>query len=180
LLLFSAGLAALAADNYQLLAAILLRPQNKYANRGKEPLFLSIYPGLVIKQDLGSLLPGMDRHWTPTSDYLVNVIASPLKEYIPDQKDFEDKFDRLEYLISLNFLDHSLQTSNHHWGPIGRFGWRFRDYGDQHIAKQIQDELNTEGENWKPLKSGFFGGSIDRANIAQNSLVERLKQVHWY
>lgn len=180
LLVFSAGLAALAADNYEMLASLLLKPQNKYALRGKEPLILSVFPGAVIEQAVGWLLPNLDRHWTPASDYLVGILSSPLKEYIPDQNDLEDKFDRLEYLFSLSILDHLLQTSAYPWGPVGRFGWRLRRGGDHYIVSQIHSELESEKENWKPLKAGLFGGSLDRANIAQANMIEQLKQVHWF
>ena len=179
LLLYSSGLAALTAGNYLMLASLLLKPQNKNGRNGKEPLLLSIIPGAVIEQGVGRLLPDMDRRWTPTSDYLVEFLADSLKEYIPEQNELEEKCDRLEYLISLSILDYHLQASGYSWTPIGRFGWRFRHYGDN-IASQIQTELNTEKENWKLLKAGFFGGSIDRANAAQTQLIEQLKQTPWF
>jgi hypothetical protein len=180
ILLFSAALASLASENYPMLAALLLRPQNKYSGRGKEPLILSVFPSAVIEQNIGRLLPNMDRRWTPASDYLVEILQPHLREYIPEQREFEEKFDRLEYLISLVILDHSLQISSDHWAPLGRFGWKFRHGGDHHISNQIKNELDKEGENWKPLKSGFFGGSIDRVNIAQVKLIEQLQHLQWY
>lgn len=63
--------------------------------------------------------------------------------------------------------------------PIGRFGWHLRYSGD-HISSQIQSELETEKENWKLLKVGFFGGSLERATAAQAGLIEELKQIHWH
>jgi len=179
LLLFSAGLAALAAENYSMLADLLLKPQNKYAIRGKEPLLLSVFPGIVIEQGMGRLLPDMDRRWTPTSDYLVEFFALPLREFIPDKIDLETKFDRLEYIISLSIIDYYQQISKYGWGPIGRFGWRLR-YSGNHIASQIQSELETEKENWELLKVGFFGGSLERATAAQAGLIEELKQTPWH
>lgn len=179
LLIFSAGLAALAAENYSMLFALILKPQNKNAVRGKEPLILSVFPSAVIEQDVGRLLPNMDRRWTPTSDYLVETLSSPLKEYISEQYDLEDKFDRLEYLIGLSIVDHLLQTSDYPWGPIGRFGWNRRRLNNS-IVSQIKNELEIEKDNWKPLKAGFFGGSLDRANTAQINMLEQLKQISWY
>ena len=182
LLLFSAGLAALAADNYPMLAALLIKPQNKYANAGKEPLILSVFPYAVIDDDIGRLLPDMDKRRTPASDYLVDALSSssPLREYIPEQEDLEDKFDRLEYLISLSIIDNALQTSSGSWAPIGRFGWRFRRSGNHYISSRVQNELDTEKENWKPLKAGFLGGSLERAIAAQNGVIEILKRVPWW
>lgn len=179
LLVFSAGLAALAADNYGMLASLLLKPQNKYAMRGKEPLILSVFPSAIIEQTTGWLLPNLDKHYTPASDYLVDTLSIPLKEYITEQNDLEDKFDRLEYLIGLSIIDHHLQTSAYPWGPIGRFGWHGRRSNDS-IMSQVKNEFEIEKENWKPLKAGFFGGSLDRANDAQMNMFEELKQTHWF
>lgn len=179
ILIFSAGLSALASNNYQMLAMLLLKPQNKYADRGKEPLILSVFPSAVIDQDVGRLLPNMDRRWTPTSDHLVDILASPLREYIPEQLEFENLFDRLEYLISLVVIDHNSQTTSYPWAPIGRYGWRLRHSGTHHITNLIQNEIDANGENWAPVKFGFFGSSIDRARSAQENLIKHLSQVHW-
>jgi hypothetical protein len=179
LLSFSAGLAALAGENYEMLAAVILRPQNKRAMRGKEPLIVSVFPGAVIERDTGRLLPNMARRHTPGSDHLVNVLSYPLREYIPNQLDFEDTFDRLEYLVSMSINDFYLQSSQHPWGPIGRFGWRSELDADQSVARKIQDELQSDGQDWGPLKAGFFGGSIERARTAQGNLATALSKVHW-
>lgn len=179
LLVFSAGLAALAKENYEMLAALLLKPQNKYAMQGKEPLILSVFPSAVMEQAVGWLLPNMDRHHTPASDYLVDILSMPLKEYISEQNDLEDKFDRLEYLVGLSIIDYRQQTLGYPWGPIGRFGWHRRRSNDG-IVSQVKNELEVEKDNWKPLKAGFFGGSLDRANTAQTNMFEQLKQTHWF
>lgn len=179
LLLCSTCLAALASNNHQMFADLLLKPQNKHGDRGKEPLFLSIFPHSVISQEFGRLLPGMERRHTPTSDYLVETLKPAIKEYIPDSMELEKLFDRLEYMLSLTILDHLLQTASHDWCPIGRFGWRTRGYGDLSISNQIESEIEREKENWKYLKVGFFGGSLDRAINAQRRLSSRLQNIPW-
>jgi len=180
LLLFSEGLAALASDNYQVLATLLLKPRNNYAYPEKELLIFSLLPAVVMEQNVGRLLPNMERRHTPASDWLVETLYQSLREYIPEKNDFEDKFDRLEYLISLTICDHLLQTSKYHWIPIGRFGWRNRDYGNRHISSLMQNEIESEKENWKPLKAGFFGGSFDRANAALARVTEQLSKIHMW
>lgn len=179
LLIFSAGLAALAKENYEMLAALLLKPQNKYAMRGKEPLILSIYPSAVMEQSVGWLLPNLDRHHTPASDYFVDILSMPLKEYISEQNEFEDKFDRLEYLVGLSIIDYGHQTLDYPWGPIGRFGWHRRRLNDG-IISQVKNELEIEKDNWKPLKAGFFGSSLERAITAQTNMFEELKHISWF
>jgi len=180
LLFFSASLGALASDNYQMLATLFLKPKNNYDYNGKELLIFSLLPANVIEQGVGRLLPNMERRHTPGSDWLVETLYRPLREYIPDKNDFEDKFDKLEYLISLFICDQVLQTSKHHWIPSGRFGWRQQYYENRHIAGLIEGEIELEKENWKPLQAGFFGGSLDRAIAAQQETREQLQKRQWY
>lgn len=180
LLLFSAGLGALASENYAMLATLFLKPHNNYTYREKELLIFSLVPARVIEQKTGWLLPNLERHHTPASDYLAEFLYEPLKEYIPEKIDFEDKFDRLEYLISLTICDQLLQSSTYHWTPIGRFGWRSRGLGKHYVSNMVHSEIESEAENWKPLKAGFFGGSLDRAKTAEQTFLEQLKNTSWF
>jgi hypothetical protein len=180
LLIFSAGLTAIAADNYVMLTSLLLQPQNKNASRGKEPLIHSIFPSNVMEQAVGRLLPDMDLRKTPTSDYFVEILYDDLKEYFSDKTDFEEKFDRLEYIICLVIIDFRLQKKESPWTPLGRFGWRRSGHG-VYVADQVKIEIEVEKENWKPLKAGFFGGSLERAILAQTEIFEIIRNsMNWY
>lgn len=176
LLVFPSCLAAIASGNYFMLSNLLLKPQNNYSPTGPEPLFLSLFPNTVIENDIAKLLPNMEKRKTPASDYLLELISEPLREFIPDQKELEDYFDRLEYLASLCFMDYRIQASRPPWCPMGRFVWRHRDYG-MNISRKIQKEINIEKMDWKPLKFGFFGGLIERVHKAQEMVIERLDQI---
>lgn len=179
LLLYGAGLAAVAAGNYQTLAAILTQPSVKDIN-GKEAAICTVVdPRAVMANNIAHLLPGLDRHYTPVSDYLFDRLRALLREYIPRDEDYEEKFDYFEYLLALVHADLVRQEWEGSWiGPIGRFKWRNNYTNSESLASnKIGKELETQGANWAPLKAGLFGGSIEQAKSAKARFDAFLKKV---
>ncbi len=179
ILLFSTGLAALASENYHLLGSLLTKPTSKYDYPGPEPLIFSLFPSAVIDQNAGRQFPNMERRYTPTSDHLVEVLRKPLIEYYPNQKEFEDAFDKLEFLISLVTVDLHIQRSLDPWFPIGRYGWRSSRRIQDNIFARTKSEIEKEGQNWLPLKAGMFGGFAVRANNALTIVTDRTNRLGW-
>lgn len=62
LFLYGAGLAAVAAGNYQTVASILTQPKVKNENGKEAAICTEIYPLAVMKNDIAHMLPGFDRH----------------------------------------------------------------------------------------------------------------------
>ena len=171
ILLFSASLAALASENYLMLASLLLEPTK---NIGEQvPLLQTIYPSYVIERSAGQSLPGMENRKTPASDHLVDILQEPLKDFISDKNILENEFDYLEYLIALINIDY--QTIHNHipWGPEGRFIWRQFMINGRSVISNLQREIN-ENNQWKPLSFGFFGGSSERAKKAQETYIAQI------
>lgn len=170
LLLYGGGLAAIAAGNYKLLAALLLEAKLKNNQEQDVPLCSKVYPMEVLENQLGQMLPGMDRRRTPLSDYLFDKLREPLREYLPRDEDYADTFDRFEYFLGL--VHASIKQSELDggwWGPVGCFIWRTSDFGQGHgIAHKIVAEIDAEGTEWPPLKAGLFGGSLEKAKLATN------------
>jgi hypothetical protein len=177
--LYSLGLAALANANYSILASTLLKPLNKHGDSEYTPLIMDLFANFVISTDNGHWIPGHENKRTPTSDYLFEFLRPNLRELIPEDKQYGDVFDYFEYFQSLVTIDLYLQNGKDHWIPIGRFGWKNRDYG-KHISTKISDEIEAEKSNWKPLTLGFFGNSFDRIKAAQEKLIERVNKINWY
>lgn len=171
ILMYSAGLASLVAMKYETLASILLKPQNKFEASGAQPLILIISPTHVMETNIGRQLPKHERQYFPLSEHLFETLAEPLKEYLPNQKNYDDTFDRLEFFWALTVADLNLQVQKYHWIPIGRFGWKYGNYGYQ-INQVIKQEIEQQGENWLPLKAGFFGGTVERATKAFTTVIE--------
>jgi hypothetical protein len=83
LLLYSAGLAAVAAGNYATLAAVLTKPKVRDDQNKNVAICSEVYPFAVMEKNVGHLLPGLDRHHTPVSDHLFDKLRGPLRDFVP-------------------------------------------------------------------------------------------------
>jgi hypothetical protein len=114
------------------------------------------------------------------SDHLAKELQDLFRDYLPDQEEFGNCFDRFEYLLGLVHADlKRREWKDGWWGPLGRFIWRGRHFG-VNIAEQIENEIETTGANWPPLKAGFFGGSLDQVKTAKNKFDKHLSQVSYF
>jgi hypothetical protein len=182
LLLYAGGVAALAAERYDTLAALLTQPITEELDvYERRPAVLTLYPGAVLKQDLGRLLPSLEQHHTPTSDRLFEVVRPPLRELIPDDRRFIDLFDRFEYLLALVHADVRQQVDSYSsvWGPVGQFGWRYRHQISKGPAGMLATEIEAAGQAWAPLQAGLFGGSLEQAQKIKVAFDERLSRFGW-
>jgi hypothetical protein len=176
LLLYGAGLAAVASGNYHNLAAILLNTKVKDDHSKLVPLCLEVYAFAVIS-DKNCFLPGYEQRRTPVSEHLCKELRALFCDYIPGQEEYESAFDRFEYLLGLVHADlNRREWENGWWGPIGCFVWRGRHFGVS-ISEQISEELEAAGTNWPLLKAGFFGSSLDQAKTAKANFDSFLKRI---
>jgi hypothetical protein len=169
LLLYSAGLAAVAAGNYDILAAVLTKPKASDQRGNNLSICSEVYPLAVMDVGIGHLLPGLDRHHTPVSDHLLDELRGPLREFLPRDKDYQEIFDRFEYLLGLVHADLNRdEYNNGWWGPFGCFAWRGRHFNQAvDISQRLAEEIDAEGAGWPLLKSGLFGGSLEQLKIAK-------------
>jgi len=174
LLLYALGLCAFASalvyNNYQNLAAIL-RNTKLRGVKGNN-LINYINPYIFYTRELVGFLKGssLDRN-RPANDYLLHSIRSFVKEYILDENDYDEIFDRFEYLFALNYIDlnkpdlTNLEDGNNAMAPIGLFGWKYGFYGTNHpedpLFGYIQNIKNA-GPEFDLFKAGFFNGSYKR------------------
>ena len=180
LLFYAAGLGAVASRNYGTLAALFLRPQATVDGKNL-PLVSALHTFAVMENDIGHMLPGMERHHTPLSDYLFAELRSPLREYLPSDEEYQLVFDKFEYLLGLTHADlgrHELE--NGWWGPIGCFSWRGRHTGNSSLPKLMRKELELEGGAWGPIQGGLFHGSAEEATIAMSKFHAHLARIPFY
>ncbi len=178
ILLYSMGIAALAANNFSTFAAILTKPQNRHG-RPTSRLLLTLYPGEVMEQGVAQKLPGLERRYTPVNDHLAEVLYPALKEILPNRDTFEDSFDEFEYVHSLVFMDMYSNLTNRSWSPVGRFSWRNKNSPEEHIANKIGQSIAAAGQNWPLLRVGLFGGSLDRLQTIRGDLDQRIARSGW-
>ena len=107
---------------------------------------------------------GQRNYLTPLSDHLCSLFEEPLKEYLPTAPDYEEAFDRFEYMLGLVCADLRQERKAYgFWGPVGSFGWRHRHEPEKHNMVKVESEIAAAGDNWAPLRTGLFGGSLERA-----------------
>lgn len=182
LLLYSAGLASVAAGNFETLAAILTKPKAKDGQNKQVPICSDIHAHAVMEKGIGHLLPGLDRHHTPVSDHLFSTLRGPLREFIASDEDYQDTFDRFEYLFGLVHADlNRMEWQTGWWGPVGCFAWRGSQfYQESRTSQKIGSEIEADSANWPLLKAGLFGGSVEQLKTAKANFDSFLNQCRFF
>lgn len=182
LLLYGAGISAVAANNYQTLATILIKPRAKNTEGKNEAICCQIYPHNVMVKDIASLLPNLENHHTPLNDHIYDELRGPLRDFLPRDEDYQNSFDRFEYLLGLVHVDLTRQnlTGGGWRGPVGCFAWRNSEFDQEDgMAHKFEIELEAEGPNWGPLKAGLFGGSAKQAKEAITQFNAFVRQIRF-
>lgn len=183
LLLYAAGIASLASEQYDTFAELLIKPIVGDFIRN-QPIVLSLYTLAVMEKDIAEQLLGMGRRYTPLSDYLYNLLREPLKEFLPQDIDYQKCFDRFEYLFALVYTDLNLKQKGHGVGPAGSFFGR-RRAGDFDIVQEIAREVNRNSnfENgkskWLPLQVGLFDNSLTRFQEVKDTFDDALSKTSY-
>jgi hypothetical protein len=180
ILIYSLGLSALANNDYTLLGNMFLKPQNKYNGIEYTPLVLDLYAANVFERDAGNWIPGHEKEFTPVNNYLFETIRPTLRDYIIEERQYEDLFDRFEYLQSLIIADILLHKENIAWGPPGRFGWKGIRYPKRHISSTFAEEISQMSESVPHPILMWFGNSLERLNKAKSTVDESVRQRAWY
>jgi hypothetical protein len=167
--LYAGGVAALAADRLDTLQVLLTRPKARRLDADL-PLVLALNTDKVLRDPAPQLLPSLENTRVAFSVYLYtrSPMRELLREFLPRDDQFQDTFDRFEYLLDLVHMDLRIQSQDSiKWAPVGIFAGR--DYGSQRniIANTVEQEIDNLGSNWPPLEAGLFGGSIERMSAAK-------------
>jgi hypothetical protein len=88
-------------------------------------------------------------------------------------------FDRFEFLQSLVIADIFLQTRDHAWAPIGRWGWKHRYSTERNISAVFANEMTSMSESSPGPILAWFGNSLDRLAKAKTVVDETTKQMRW-
>lgn len=182
LLLYSAGISALAADNYNSLAAMLLTRVGSSRSQGTSTeLTLSIGEAILELERIKVFkqLPGHERHHVPRSEYLFKLLQPMFDDLLFLGRDYEQYFDRFEVLLALVHADLEKVDRDHIWGPIGRFGWKFKHY-DVNPLIDIIKEAERQKELWGPLNAGLFSGDYSRFKDISDEYVKIIEGLDWF
>ncbi len=181
LLLYAGGLAAVSAENYDVLAALVNRPKY-HDHEGEKSLFLTLSLRKVFGEALGQALTEY-KHFAGSSVYLSNFLRPLFNEAIPQKYRFEAVFDRFEYILALAQADFYEKRTNEKgiWNfqlQHGRFVVRDRDQ-PQDILNVVAQEIAKFGNSWPPLKAGLFDGNTGRLsdiNLGLDRVVGKVRE----
>ncbi len=183
LLLYSAGISAIASENYDNLSAILLAKVGSPSSRNTStPLALVISETIkeLARIDAFKQLPGHEKQYVPRSEYLFKLLQPMLDDILFLGRDYERFFDQFEILLALVHADLYQQesSSQHIWGPMGRFGWKYRNDNNNPL-KEIIADASRDKESWPPIAAGLFGGDYARFEIISSGYEKRIAGLDW-
>lgn len=177
LLLYASGLAAVAADTYSTLAALLSTPAS-HEDRERSPLTLKLAPTKIVDKDAMNQMLGT-RYYTPANEHLFEILRPPLREILPDDVNYERTFDRFECLFALVYADFFEKRWGRVWGPFGRFGWKYENTGGANPLKDLLSEAEQRKESWESLKAGLFGGDYSRFEQIATLYDKQVSSLQW-
>jgi hypothetical protein len=171
-LTYAAGLAAIAGEKFEMLAALLTRPIRRVYNL-RIPLVVEMGIHRPLMDYIVKDLPGMQNRNIPGSDYLHSRLRVHLQDLVPDDSRYDDCFDEFEYKLALVFADIAYESPGsgirkeflydklpheRFWCPVGRFVWRTPSSIIAHESKILQEA----GEDHPLLQVGLFRSSLQR------------------
>jgi len=175
LLMYCGGIAALSADNYAALASLFYARIGS-VRTGQQALraVTATIPGLADVYEAFKLLPGLERKYTPWSEYFFKTVQAPLEDLFFLGTAYEYLFDRFELLYALVYVDLHDPKLEDAWGPPGRFAWKYRASFGRDPFSLLVAEAREAGDKWPPLAQGFFQGSLERFSAVADAFQKRL------
>lgn len=182
LLLYCSGIAAIAAEKYDNLGA-LMHAKVSDPERAQRPVTLIANVGRVT-QELASAfksLPEHERQYVPRSEYLFKFLQPELDDILFLGKDYEWYFDEFEVLFALEYAEaYEGEGLGRIWGPPGRFAWKYHNGDQVSPLHRVLAQAKEQGESWPPIKAGLFRGSIERFQKIAVSYAEMIARLSWY
>jgi hypothetical protein len=177
ILIYSAGITALATKNYEALKIVLLtQVETNTTSDNQLPIVVPVGTNMANIHDTFKLLPGHEKQYVPRSEHLLKALQPILEDLLFLGRSYEPLFDAFEVMFALTYAD----VSGRDWGPAGRFGWKHsRGYGDSPFTSLIEI-AKKEGDKWGPIKAGMFQGSITRFKEITDKYSEILKKLSWW
>jgi hypothetical protein len=174
-LMYAAGIAALAAHKYDALK-IVLGTEILHALEDKHvALVVMVTANVSDTAEFFKHIPGQEQKYTPRSDRLFELLEPILNELLFLDKSYEEVFDEFEVYLALTFAD----MTTREWAPVGRFGWKYRNHSDNPLDHLVS-EATKKGEEWGPCQAGLFEGSSKRFIETAEKVKERNSKLNWW
>lgn len=173
-LAYSAGIASLAAGNYDALAAMLHAPIVSERRQREEAFVEFLVHRAADLHEYFKQLKGHERHFVPRSEYLFKALQPTLEDMLMLGRRYEALFDRFEVLLATEYVD----RTRGEWAPLGRFGWKHAS-GDQSPLTATTDEAKKPGDNFGPLRGGLSEGKVERFLADAAAVQKFIGRVGW-
>ena len=182
--LYAAGVAAVAAGNFDVVAAVLrdrLPLSTLPYPRPDEmlPVPVVLNPSEVLDRTEMNLVLNIGaerpiRYYAPESVYVQGRLRSLLSDLIKGDAEFELAFDTFECLLGLRYiLDGGAGL------PAGSYTYRGRrSFGLPGVPERLSADLDRDAGKWPPIAGGVFD-SVEEAERALDAMVERLATSTW-
>ncbi len=167
LLLYGMGLSALAAQNFRFLHAILHVNVEDDPSKPQRPAAIVINSTRVLSPQ--SQEAELARQQTPLCNWVFAALREPLREFLPNDSDYDRTFDFFEYVLCLTHCD--LKTSRGDLNalkqrdpeyrliaPVGRFGWKAPAFDGAQIdaTMEMHDGAQCPPQVRALIDAGFF------------------------
>ncbi|TWE08741.1 putative caspase-like protein [Neobacillus bataviensis] len=177
LVMYSGGISALANENYEFLARILITKIREEQRESNKEIVIRAISEITNINEAFKMIPEHERHFVPRSEYLYKILQPDLDELLFLGKSYDELFDRFEIFLGLVYAD--LYSDERIWGPIGRFGWKYHR-SNNNILAEIVKESEMFQETWAPLKAGLFRGSYERFRLIARKFEELISRQGFY
>lgn len=183
-LMYSMGISLLVKGDYKTLYKVLSLDVNPYDALQKDNSLLSAYSiaySDILSNNLIKVIKEHERHFAPLSEFLFKNLQSTLEDILFIGSEYELYFDKYEVVIGFESAYRYTKYYKRCWGPIGRFGWKFRNSDDNRnpVDKFIEIGMAT-GNEWSLIRAGFFDSKHENFIQISNEFLELLKKLNWY
>lgn len=158
LVFYAAGIAAL--TNEETLASLLLEPRILQDFDAPKPITTALNVYSAVDHGAAKAFlkpPNGGTYHTPISDHLAAVVRAFVRQFLPEDREYYDAFDRFELLVALAAV-YSEGGSGNGWFPLGRVTWRRRSWSGSEpdpIAR-LTAEVKQEGDKWFLMQHPAF------------------------
>ncbi|SIT94641.1 hypothetical protein [Pontibacter indicus] len=149
ILLYSIGLASILKKDFRLLSSMF--SMTSYVKHGEAPILDHVHVAKVLDYDTLRDALG-NRQLVPMSELLFSELKPLFNSFLPHSKDYENLFDRFEYLLALSHT----KIIGKGRTPVGRFGYRVKQNGVKHPFEQIASEISSHAEGSSLFSPSLF------------------------
>jgi hypothetical protein len=163
--MYAGGIAALAAERYDMLRVCLTTPVRWNQSRGEQaaPILIPVVAEVTNIFNAFKALPGMAQKYVPRSEHHLVALQPIVEDQLFLGRGYQDLFDQFEIMLALVHADLGPDGLTRYWGPPGRFAYEERSIlGRGKPFTAFFESVRAQGQAWPGFSVGFFNGSLAR------------------